>query len=180
MSPSMSLRRYLASSGVARRRSGAGNGEVGEDFGDLGEGKRCGEFDFKCWICGEEVEGGGAEVAVAAVGGGERCVRGSGEGEDGFGKQRAAGVELARVGFRERSAGEVEGEEAGVVGVRRGSLDCGDGGGDGGALLQAAGGGGHLFGELGEFGEAGHSRDFLLQQRCAGDSRGLCWRGDGC
>ena len=48
---------------------------------------------------------------MAAVGGGEGGVGCAGDAKDGSAEQRAAGVELARVGLGEGFAGEVHGEE---------------------------------------------------------------------
>ena len=103
----------------------------------------------------EEVEGGGAEISVAAVGGGQGGVGAAGDLLEGLGEECAAGVEFAGVGFGEGLAGEIEAEEAGIV--LRGRRDAfgvvgaksfvgedggTDGSGDGGALFEAAGLGG--------------------------------------
>ena len=102
----------------------------------------------------EKVEGGCAEVAVSAVGGGECGVGGAADGEEGFGEERAAGVELALVGFGKRGAGEIKGKEAGVVDRLGG--DGAYGAGDGGALFEAASLGGERVGEGGYLVETCH------------------------
>ena len=72
---------------------------------------------------------------MSAIGVGQVGVGGSADGKDGFAEQGPAGVELARVGFGEGRAGEIEGEEAGVFGFGRGRMDRGEFLGDGGPLL---------------------------------------------
>ena len=108
------------------------------------------------WLRCEQVEGRSAQVAVAAVGGGQRGVGGAGDGEDGLAEQRAAGVQLAGVGLGEGRAGEIEGEQAGIVGARRCCVGSCNGLGDGGALLQPARRCGHLFRQLASLVEQCH------------------------
>jgi len=103
----------------------------------------------------QQIEGGGAEVAKAAVGGGERGIGCAGDGEQGSGEQRASGVELARVGFGKGGSGKIEGEEAGVGGS--GEVDAGDGLRYGGALFEAAALVGQRLQQRGEISEEGHS-----------------------
>ncbi len=145
-----------------------------EESGAVGGEARCGEGDEglgdvvqgEGWLGvggGEEIEGGCAEVAVPAVGGGEGGIGAVGDVLKGAGEDGAAGVELAGVGLGEGLAGEVEAEEAGDVGGLGG--DFGECGGDGGALLEAAAFSGEFFGERCELGEGGHGGGWVRAGR---------------
>ncbi len=106
----------------------------------------------------KQVVGSGSEVAVAAVGGAEGSIGGAGDFLDGAGKDGAAGVELAGVGFGEGLAGEIEAEAAGFGGA---ALFAGidrlrEGRGNGGALFELGGLAGELVGEAGDVGEQDH------------------------
>ena len=122
---------------------GTGGAHLGKGLGDVAQGDLGGVFGFG----GEQVVGGCAEVAVAAVGGGEFSVGRGGDGKDGAGEEGSAGVELAGIGLGEGQAGEILGEEAGVLGVWGFAVRLGDGLGDGGAFFEAAAFGGELIGQ---------------------------------
>jgi hypothetical protein len=99
----------------------------------------------------EEVGGGGSEVAVAAIGGGEGFGGCAGELGNGFAEEAAADVEGSRIRFGEGRAGEPEGG-APCIRNREGAEVVGDEG----ALFELFGGGGEGVAELGEGKEEGH------------------------
>lgn len=157
---------------------GASGSHGGKGLGDFDKSERSGVRERVRRGAGfEEVEGGGAEIAVAAVGGGEGCFGCSGDGEKSATEERAAGVELAGVGFGEGCTGKVERKEGGILGVRCGGVDRRDGLRDGGAFAEAAGGRGQFFGELGEAGERCHRRGLTHKDASSGRASGIGFSG---